>query len=114
LNAAHTEDRTAVETPRKKDETNSAARNRQIRKAPRISTVDPLGYRSTRRALARHTAGTHRNERAIQVIDGVIRDKAPWNQRRGANRLHGIDSFLKPRPEGAATSSKLSQSQRAD
>src|SRR5271166_5150699 len=51
------------------------------------------------------------DERAIHVVDRIIRDKAPWDQRRGANRLHGIDSFLKPRPAGAATSSKLSQSQ---
>jgi hypothetical protein len=99
-----------METSGKKHEANPAARNWQIRKAPRISTVDPARYCSARRALARHAGRTHGNERAIQVIDGVIRDKAPWDQRRGTNRLHGIDSFLKPRPAGAATSSKLSQS----
>jgi hypothetical protein len=49
-NAAPAEDCTAAETPRKKHETNPAARNWQIRKTPRISTVDPPGYYSARRA----------------------------------------------------------------
>ena len=79
-NAAPAENRTAAETPRKKHETNLAACNWQIRKTPRISTVDPPGYRSARRAKACHADGTHGDDRASYVIDGVIREKAAWDQ----------------------------------
>jgi hypothetical protein len=71
--ASHAQDRVAVETPGKKQETNPAAPNRQIRKTPRISTVDPPGHRSTHRTLARRAHRTHPDERARQVFHGVIR-----------------------------------------
>ena len=109
-NAASAENCTAAETPRKKHETYPTARNGQIRKTPRISTVNPSRKCSARRTQARRPDRTHGDERAIHVVDRILHDKAPRDQRRGANRLHGVD-FLKPRPEGAASSSKLSLSQ---
>ena len=106
-NAASAENCTAAETPCKKHETYPTARNGQIRKTPRISTVNPSRKCSARRTQARRPDRTLGDERAIHVVDRILHDKAPRDQRRGANRLHGVDSFLKPRPEGAASSSKI-------
>ena len=110
-NTTPAENGTAAETPGAKHETNPTSCNRQIRKMPRVSTVDSAGYCSARWTLARRVRRTHGDERAINVVDRIIRDKASRDQRGGANRLHGIDFFLKPRPAGAGTSSKVSQSQ---
>ena len=75
-NTTPAENGTAAETPGAKHETNPTSCNRQIRKMPRVSTVDSAGYCSARWTLARRVRRTHGDERAINVVDRIIRDKA--------------------------------------
>src|ERR1700722_17279240 len=65
----------------------------------------------TRRTRAREALRADRDQRPVADIDRVIGQKPARDQRCGSNRLHGIDSPVKPMSSGASTPSKVSQSQ---
>jgi hypothetical protein len=75
-----------VQTPGEKQETNPAARNWQIRMTPGISTMDPPGHRSTAGHRLVALAGRTVIRVPVKSLDRAIREKAEWDQHRGAKR----------------------------
>jgi transposase InsO family protein len=110
-NCAATKSGIASKTPRDDDEPNLPASQRQISQTPKIAVVDVFGDRRTVRASTcfNHVANGDDGHRAI--MNGALDVKTGRHESRGAKASkHGVDSFVKPMPARAQTSSKMSQS----
>jgi len=105
------EHRVAVKASRAKRKVDPASSHRQIGQATRISAMDSRRQPPAPWTRARDAHRADRDPPAVADIDRVIGQKPASDQSCGSNRLHGIDSLVKPLPSGASTSSKVSQSQ---
>jgi hypothetical protein len=108
--ASPAQNRLAAEAPGLERQHDAPSRNRQVRQAARISTMDPVRNRATGRARALHAPRAYRNDGAIAIAQRINRGKPSGEQLCGAKRLHGADSLSKPGHTGASTSSNVSQS----
>jgi hypothetical protein len=108
-NCATTRRGVASKTPRDDDKLNLLARQRKISQTPQITAMDTHGDRSAVRASTRFTHVANRDDGHRAIMGGTFHLEPGRHEGRGPKASkHGVDSFVKPMPAGAQTSSKMS------